>query len=680
MNEYISVITSKGFYMSPKEQIEALRKELHQHNYNYYVLDNATISDFEFDMKLKELEALENQFPEFSDPNSPTQRVGGQITKKFETITHSNRMYSLDNSYSKQDVLDWEKRIQKLLGTQQIEYTCELKYDGASINLTYENGQFIRAVTRGDGFQGDDVSMNIRTIRSVPLQIQNDFLNNFEIRGEIILPIDGFEKINKERISLGEEPYRNPRNTASGTLKLQDSAEVAKRPLECLLYQVVTEDRTYATHFEMLKAARNAGFKVPETITLAKSIDEVLEFVEEWNEKRHSLPYETDGIVIKVNNLQQQEELGYTSKSPRWAIAYKFQAEQVSTLLNEITYQVGRTGAITPVANLEPVSVAGTIVKRASLHNADQIEKLDIRIGDTVYVEKGGEIIPKVLGVDLSKRPVDSVPTIYATHCPECNTPLVRTEGDAKHYCPNTYGCAPQITGRIQHFISRKAMDIEGLGGETVDLLRKEGLIQNYADLYDLKVEQVIPLERMAEKSAQNMIDGIEKSKQIPFEKVLFALGIRFVGETVAKKLAKHFKSIDHLMTADFESLVAVDEIGDKIAESVIEFSNDLGNIQLINRLKSYDLQLAISEKHSENQSNVLDGKVFVVSGVFHKMSRNDLKKAIEDNGGKVSSSISKNTSYVVAGDNMGPSKKEKAASLGVSIITEDDFLAMISN
>lgn len=666
--------------MSPKEQIEVLRKELHQHNYNYYVLDNATISDFEFDMKLKELEALENQFPEFSDPNSPTQRVGGQITKKFETITHSNRMYSLDNSYSKQDVLDWEKRIQKLLGTQQIEYTCELKYDGASINLTYEKGQFIRAVTRGDGFQGDDVSTNIRTIRSVPLQIQNDFLNNFEIRGEIILPIDGFEKINKERISLGEEPYRNPRNTASGTLKLQDSAEVAKRPLECLLYQVVTEDRTYATHFEMLKAARNAGFKVPETITLAKSIDEVLEFVEEWNEERHSLPYETDGIVIKVNNLQQQEELGYTSKSPRWAIAYKFQAEQVSTLLNEITYQVGRTGAITPVANLEPVSLAGTIVKRASLHNADQIEKLDIRIGDTVYVEKGGEIIPKVLGVDLSKRPVDSVPTIYATHCPECNTPLVRTEGDAKHYCPNTYGCAPQITGRIQHFISRKAMDIEGLGGETVELLRKEGLIQNYADLYDLKVEQVIPLERMAEKSAQNMIDGIEKSKQIPFEKVLFALGIRFVGETVAKKLAKHFKSIDHLMTADFESLVAVDEIGDKIAESVIEFSNDLGNIQLINRLKSYGLQLAISEKDLENQSNVLDGKVFVVSGVFHKMSRNDLKKAIEDNGGKVSSSISKNTSYVVAGDNMGPSKKEKAASLGVSIITEDDFLAMISN
>ena len=664
--------------MSPKERIAALRKELHQHNYNYYVLDNATISDFEFDIKLKELESLENQFPEYFDANSPTQRVGGQITKKFTTVTHLNRMYSLDNSYSSQDLLDWEKRIQKMLGTNQIEYTCELKFDGASINLTYENGKFVRAVTRGDGFQGDDVSTNIRTIRSIPLHIGEEFLSDFEIRGEIILPLDGFEEMNRERIAMGEEPYRNPRNTASGSLKLQDSSEVAKRPLDCLLYQVVTNDRKFKSHYEILEAARNAGFKVPKTIQLAASIDEVLAFVNHWDEKRHDLPYETDGIVIKVNSLQQQEELGYTSKSPRWAIAYKFQAEQVSTVLNEITYQVGRTGAITPVANLEPVSLAGTIVKRASLHNADQIEKLDIRVGDTVYVEKGGEIIPKVLGVDLSKRPQDSLPTIYATHCPECNTALVRTDGDAKHYCPNTYGCAPQITGRIQHYISRKAMDIEGLGGETVDLLRKEGLIQNYADLYDLRVEQIIPLERMAEKSAQNMIDGIEKSKQIPFEKVLFALGIRFVGETVAKKLAKHFKSIDNLMTADFESLVAVDEIGDKIAESVIEFSNNLGNIQLINRLKSYSVQLAISEEELENQTNLLEGKVFVVSGVFHQMSRNELKKAIEDNGGKVSSSISKKTNYVVAGDHMGPSKKVKAESLGVTIISEDDFLQMI--
>ncbi|MGC6285119.1 MAG: NAD-dependent DNA ligase LigA [Polaribacter sp.] len=664
--------------MSPKERIVALRKELNQHNYNYYVLDNATISDFEFDIKLKELESLENQFPEYFDPNSPTQRVGGQITKKFTTVTHLNRMYSLDNSYSSQDLLDWEKRIQKMLGTDQIEYTCELKFDGASINLTYENGKFVRAVTRGDGFQGDDVSTNIRTIRSIPLHVGEEFLFDFEIRGEIILPLDGFEEMNRERIAMGEEPYRNPRNTASGSLKLQDSSEVAKRPLDCLLYQVVANDRRFKSHYEILEAARNSGFKVPKTIQLATSIDEVLAFVNHWDEKRHDLPYETDGIVIKVNSLQQQEELGFTSKSPRWAIAYKFQAEQVSTVLNEITYQVGRTGAITPVANLEPVSLAGTIVKRASLHNADQIEKLDIRVGDAVYVEKGGEIIPKVLGVDLSKRPHDSAPTIYATHCPECQTTLVRTDGDAKHYCPNTYGCTPQITGRIQHYISRKAMDIEGLGGETVDLLRKEGLIQNYADLYDLRIEQIIPLERMAEKSAQNMIDGIEKSKQIPFEKVLFALGIRFVGETVAKKLAKHFKSIDNLMTADFETLVAVDEIGDKIAESVIEFSNDLGNIQLIDRLKSYGVQLAISEEELENQTNLLEGKVFVVSGVFHQMSRNELKKAIEDNGGKVSSSISKKTDYLVAGDNMGPSKKVKAETLGVSIISEDEFLQMI--
>jgi DNA ligase (NAD+) len=662
-----------------KERIESLREELHQHNYNYYVLDNATISDFEFDMKLKELEKLEEEFPEFSDPNSPTKRVGGEITKNFETVAHKNRMYSLDNSYSKEDLLDWEKRIQKILGTDQIEYTCELKYDGASINLTYENGKFVKAVTRGDGFQGDDVSTNIKTIKTIPMVLNADFVQDFEMRGEIILPLDGFNKMNEERIASGEETYRNPRNTASGSLKLQDSAEVAKRPLDCLLYQVVTNERKYRTHFESLDAARNAGFKVPKTITQAKSIDEVLEFVNHWDEKRHDLPYETDGVVIKVNGLQQQEELGYTSKAPRWAIAYKFKAEQVATVLNEITYQVGRTGAITPVANLEPVHLAGTIVKRASLHNADQIAKLDIRVGDRVFVEKGGEIIPKIVAVDFAQRPVDSQPTQYATHCPECGTELVRTEGDAKHYCPNTFGCPPQITGRIQHYISRKAMDIDGLGGETVDLLRKEGLIQNYADLYDLRVEQIIPLERMAEKSAQNMVNGIEKSKEIPFEKVLYALGIRFVGETVAKKLAKHFKSIDALMTADFETLVAVDEIGDKIAESIIEFSHDLGNIQLINRLKFYGVQLQISEEDLAGQTDILQGKVFVVSGVFHQMSRNELKKAIEDNGGKVSSSISKKTTYVVAGDNMGPSKKTKAESLGVAIISEEDFINMIN-
>jgi DNA ligase (NAD+) len=662
-----------------QQQIQLLREELNKHNYKYYCLDNASISDYDFDIKLKELEKLETENPTYFDANSPTQRVGGEITKNFETIAHKNRMYSLDNSYSKEDLLDWEKRIQKMLGSEDIEYTCELKYDGASINLTFENGQFVKAVTRGDGFQGDDVTTNIRTIKSIPLIPNGDFVRDFEMRGEIILPLDGFHKMNKERAENGEEEYKNPRNTASGSLKLQDSGEVAKRPLDCLLYQVVTDERKYKTHLENLEKARSVGFKVPKTIALARSIDEVFEFVNLWDSKRNDLPYETDGVVIKVNNLQQQEELGYTAKAPRWAIAYKFKAEQVSTVLHEITYQVGRTGAITPVANLEPVQLAGTIVKRASLHNADQIEKLDIRINDTVFVEKGGEIIPKIIAVDFTKRAEGSEPTSYATNCPECATDLVRTEGDAKHYCPNEFGCAPQITGRIQHYISRKAMDIDGLGGETVDLLRKEGLIQNYADLYDLRIEQVIPLERMAEKSAQNMVAGIEKSKEIPFEKVLFALGIRFVGETVAKKLAKHFKSIDMLLAADFETLVSVDEIGDVIAKSIIDFSNDLGNLQLIDRLKFAGVQLEVSAKNLENQTDKLDGNIFVVSGVFHQLTRNELKKAIEDNGGKVSSSISKKTNYIVAGDNMGPSKLAKAETLGVSIISEQDFIDMIS-
>ena len=665
--------------MTIQQKIEQLREELNQHTYNYYVLDNATISDFDFDIILKELEKLEEAHPEFFDSNSPTQRVGGEITKNFTTVTHQNRMYSLSNSYSKEDLFDWEKRIQKMLGTTDIEYTCELKFDGASINLTYENNQFVKAVTRGDGFQGDDVTANIKTIRSIPLSLKLDFVRDFEIRGEIILPLDGFKRMNKQRLEEGEEEYKNPRNTASGSLKLQDSAEVAKRPLDCLLYQVVTSERKYKTHFESLENARKEGFKVPKTITLANSIEQVFDFVNEWDSKRHALPYETDGVVIKVNNLQQQEELGYTAKSPRWAIAYKYKAAQVATVLREITYQVGRTGAITPVANLEPIQLAGTIVKRASLHNADQIEKLNIRIGDTVYVEKGGEIIPKIIAVDFIKRPEKSKPTIYATHCPECNTELIRTEGDAKHYCPNEFGCAPQITGRIQHYISRKAMDIDGLGGETVDLLRKEGLIQNYADLYNLTIEQIIPLERMAEKSAENMIVGIEKSKEIPFEKVLFALGIRFVGETVSKKLAKHFKSIDALMTATFEALINVDEIGDRIAQSIIDFSSDMRNIQLINRLKAAGIQLEVSLENLENQTELLKGEVFVVSGVFYQLTRNELKKTIEDNGGKVSSSISKKTSFIVAGDNMGPSKLTKAQDLGIEIISEQDFLNKVS-
>ncbi|WP_026810696.1 NAD-dependent DNA ligase LigA [Arenibacter latericius] len=664
--------------MKIKEQIEALRKELHQHNYNYYALDNATISDYDFDMKQKELQALEAKYPEYYDSNSPTLRVGGTITKNFETIVHEQRMYSLDNSYSKEDLEDWEKRIQKILGDVAVEFTCELKYDGASISLTYEDGKLVRALTRGDGFQGDDVTNNVRTIKSVPLQLQGDYPKKFDIRGEIVLPFEGFAQMNKERIENGEEPYMNPRNTAAGSLKLQDSALVAERPLECLLYSVVGADLGLESQFQMLEKARSWGFKVPTVAKLCKSTNEVLEFVEYWDVYRHQLPYETDGVVVKVNNIQYQEELGYTSKSPRWAMAYKFKAEQVSTTLDEITYQVGRTGAITPVANLTPVLLAGTTVKRASLHNADQIEKFDIRVGDTVFVEKGGEIIPKIIGVDFTKRPLDSEPTVYIDRCPECGTQLERTEGDAKHYCPNEYGCPPQITGRIQHFISRKAMDIEGLGAETVELLFREGLIHNYADLYSLTKEQLLPLERMAEKSAENLIKGVAESIQIPFERVLFALGIRFVGETVAKKLAKAYKNIDALQNATTEELMQVDEIGQRIAESVVGFFANEINVEIISRLRQEGVQLEISKEKLLNQTELFKGQTFVVSGVFENISRNELKKLIEDNGGKVGSSISSKTSYLVAGDKMGPSKRTKAESVGVPIISESDFMEML--
>jgi DNA ligase (NAD+) len=664
--------------MDIQSAIQSLREELNQHNYNYYVLDNPTISDYDFDTKLKELQELESKHPEFFDENSPTQRVGGMITKNFETITHKNRMYSLDNSYSKEDVLDWEKRIQKILGDVPLEYTCELKYDGASISITYEHGKLKRAVTRGDGFQGDDVTNNVKTIKSVPLQLKGDYPDSFEIRGEIILPLEGFAKMNQELIEIGETPYSNPRNTASGSLKLQDSSEVAKRPLDCLLYTFIGNDVKFSTHFESLEKARSFGFKVPKEARLVKSIEEVFDFIDYWNIHRHELPYETDGVVVKVNNLHYQEELGYTSKSPRWAIAYKFKAEQVSTRLNSISYQVGRTGAITPVANLEPVQLAGTIVKRASLHNADQIEKLDIRVGDEVFVEKGGEIIPKIIGVDFTKRSLDLLPTVYITNCPECQTELIRKEGEAQHYCPNFYGCPPQIIGRIQHYISRKAMDIEGLGGETVALLFNNNLVQNYADLYDLTVEQVIPLERMAQKSAENLVNGIEKSKEVPFERVLFALGIRYVGETVAKKLAKHYQNIDNLSNASLMDLILVDEIGERIAQSVIEFFENPENRIIIQRLRDYGVQLESKTVFNPDATDKLAGKTFVVSGVFEKFSRDELKKSIEDNGGKVGSSISAKTDYVVAGDNMGPAKLEKANKLNIPIISEDDFIAML--
>ncbi|ALM21861.1 DNA ligase [Nonlabens sp. MIC269] len=684
--------------MSPEEQILALRNELREHNYNYYVNDNPTISDFEFDKKLEQLKQLEAANPEFFDPNSPSVRVGGEITKNFETVKHEYRMYSLDNSYSKEDLLDWEQRLRKIVDGP-IEYVCELKYDGASISLRYEKGVFVKAVTRGDGTQGDNVTANVRTIKSVPLKLRaSEVPDKFEIRGEIVLPWQGFHKMNQEREAQGLELYRNPRNTASGSLKLQDSSIVAQRPLECLLYQLAGDNLPVQSQYDSLNLARDWGFKAPAESELVQSIDEVLQYIEHWDVARKDLPYETDGVVIKVNSLQQQEELGFTAKAPRWAMAYKFAAEQVSTRLNEITYQVGRTGAITPVANLEPVEISGTTVKRASLHNADQIEKLDIRVGDEVYVEKGGEIIPKIVAVELTKRPDNSSPTEYATRCPECNTELVRKEGEAQHFCPNELGCPPQIKGRIEHFISRKAMDIDGIGAETVGQLVDAGLISNYADLYDLTVEQVLPLERMAQKSAENMINGIQASKQIPFERVLFALGIRYVGETVAKKLAKHYKSMDALIAlpeapdkenldlfADvssptekkLEELTAIPEIGDRIAQTVVEFIVDERQQAILERLKNAGLQFSLSEEQLEGQTDKLVGKSFVVSGVF-EMSRNDLKKLIEDNGGKVSSSLSGKTDFLIRGDKMGPSKLAKAEKLGITMISEQEFLKMV--
>lgn len=662
--------------MDISQTIFDLRNELNSHNHNYYVLDAPTISDFDFDTKLKQLQELEEKHPEFFDANSPTQRVGGAITKNFATIVHEYRMYSLDNSYSKEDLQDWEQKIQRVLGNVALTYTCELKYDGASISITYQDGKLLRAVTRGDGFQGDDVTNNIKTIKSVPLQLKGNYPPKFDIRGEIILPFAGFEKMNQELIEIGETPYSNPRNTASGSLKLQDSAEVAKRPLECLLYFITGENLPFSTQIEGLQNAREWGFKVPTTSKLTNNLDEVFEFINYWDVHRHELPYETDGVVIKVNSFQYQEELGYTAKSPRWAIAYKFKSEQVTTRLNSIAYQVGRTGSITPVANLEPVQLAGTIVKRASLHNADQIEKLDIRVGDDVFVEKGGEIIPKIIGV--AQQGNQPAPTKYITHCPECSTELIRKEGEANHFCPNFYGCPPQIIGRIQHFISRKAMDIEGLGGETVALLYQNGLVKDYADLYELTVAQLLPLDRMAQKSAENLVNGVALSKNIPFENVLFALGIRYVGETVAKKLAKHYKNIDALQQATLLDLMQVDEIGERIAQSVIEFFENPHNQQIIERLKTFGVQFATVEQHNPNATDLLAGKTFVVSGVFTQFSRDELKKAIEDNGGKVGSSISSKTDYVVAGDNMGPAKLEKATQLKITILNEMEFLGMI--
>lgn len=665
-----------------KEKIQQLTQEITQHNYNYYVLSNPTVSDYDFDMMLEQLIKLEQEYPEFADENSPTKRVGGEVTKEFETVKHKYPMLSLGNSYSKEEIADFETRIKKLVDGE-IEYVCELKYDGVAIGITYVNGKLTRALTRGDGTQGDDITTNVKTIKSIPLQLMgNDFPNEFEIRGEIFLPKNVFEELNREREEIGEQLYANARNTASGTIKMQDSAVVAQRKLDSYLYFVLGENLPFKTHYESIETAGKWGFKVPSVkdnfIKKCKNIDEIFDFINYWDKKRNELNFDIDGVVIKVNNYRQQEEMGFTAKSPKWAIAYKFKAEQVKTKLLEITYQVGRTGAITPVANLQPVLLAGTMVKRASLHNADQIEKLDIRVGDWVFVEKGGEIIPKIVGVEATQRDIFSQPTQYITHCPECNTKLERTEGDAKHFCPNEWGCPPQIKGKMQHFISRKAMNIDGLGEETIEQLYNAGLVKNILDLYHLTKEQLLPLERLAEKSVNNLLKGLEDSKKVPFERVLFAIGIRYVGETVAKKLARHFKNIDAIIQASFEELIAADEIGDKIAESIIQFFSVEENEQMIMELKNKGLQFSLSEQQLENTSDKLAGLTFVVSGVFSLFSRDELKNLIEQNGGKVSGSISKKTNYIVAGENMGPSKLEKATELGVAIIDEQQFSGMI--
>ena len=662
-----------------KEQILALRKALHDHNHRYYVLDDPIISDYEFDQSIRELVNLEKQYPEYHDPNSPTLRVGGGVTKDFPTLVHEFPMYSLDNAYSQQELLDWEKRVQKGLGTDEVSYTCELKYDGVSISLTYDCGVLERAVTRGDGTQGDDVTQNIRTIPTVPLELRGDFKERFAVRGEIILPIDGFNKMNEQRIVEGEEPYRNPRNTASGSLKLQDSKLVALRPLQCFLYQMIANRTLFSTQIESLQAAHDLGFNVPKYHTLAPNIDEVIRFITHWEKERTNLPYEIDGVVVKVNDIAQQDELGYTSKSPRWAIAYKFKAASTYATLESVQFQVGRTGAITPVAILNPVVLGGTVVKRASLHNADQIEKLDLYFGDSVAIEKGGEIIPKIISAESSKRSTDAKKVRYITHCPDCKTELVRMAGEADHYCPNNDGCPTQIIGRIQHFISRKAMNIYGLGNETIELLYYQGLLISYADLYTLTYEKLIPLERMADKSVQNILDAIDKSKTIPFERVLFGLGIRYVGQTVAKKLAISFGSIDALAKANFDTLVQVDEIGTRIAESVVEFFDSLSNIQIIDRLKTYGLQLKSQLNNFKPLSNKLEGQSFVISGVFATHSRDEIKTLVEDHGGKVSSSLSSKTSFLLAGENMGPKKRIKADQLGIVVIDETIFLSMIS-
>ncbi len=662
-----------------QKKIEDLREELHQHNYNYYTLDEPTISDFEFDLKLKELQELEKNHPEFFDSNSPTLRVGGEITKNFPTVQHQFRMYSLDNSYDFNDLEDWEKRLQKSLD-EPISYVAELKYDGASISILYENGKLKEAVTRGDGFQGDEITANVKTISDIPLQLHGDFPERFYMRGEIYLTRKNFDKINIRREEEGLDPFMNPRNTASGSLKIQDSAEVRKRGLSAVLYQFIANDFPAKTHWELLQKTKSWGFKISEQAKLCNSLDEVKDFINFWDTQRHQLGFDIDGIVIKVNDLSQQKTLGYTAKSPRWAMAYKFKAEKVETELQSVTYQVGRTGAITPVANLKPVLLAGTVVKRASLHNEDIIKKLGLHDHDFVYVEKGGEIIPKIVGVNLEKRNFLSEEIKFINNCPECGTELIKIEDQAIHFCPNELHCPPQVVGRMIHYVSRKALNIENLGSETIEQLYREKLVENPADFYTLTKEQLLPLERMAEKSAQNIIDGIEKSKEIPFEKVLYGIGIKHVGETVAKKLAKNFTSIDDLRKATAEELVQVEDIGGKIAESIIAFFQNPENILMIERLKSYGVQLERRENTNEILSNVLENKTFLFTGKLSLFTRDDAEEMVEKHGGKNISAVSKNLNYLVVGEKAG-SKLKKAQDIGtIEILDEQQFLDLLGN
>ncbi|MBW8361427.1 MAG: NAD-dependent DNA ligase LigA [Kaistella sp.] len=660
-----------------QEKIEELRNELHQHNFNYYTLDEPTISDFEFDQKLKELEQLEKQHPEFVSQSSPTLRVGGEITKNFPTVQHQFRMYSLDNSYDFNDLEDWEKRIQKAVD-EPVEFVTELKYDGASISILYENGNLKEAVTRGDGFQGDEITPNVKTVSEIPLQLHGDYPDKFYVRGEIYLTRKSFEKINKRREEEGLDLFMNPRNTASGSLKIQDSAEVSKRGLSSVLYQFISSEIPGETHWELLQKTKSWGFRISEQMKLCKNLDEVKEFISFWDTERHQLGFDIDGIVVKVNSLSQQKNLGYTAKSPRWAMAYKFKAEKVETELQKVTYQVGRTGAITPVANLKPVLLAGTVVKRASLHNEDIIKKLDLHEHDFVFVEKGGEIIPKIVAVNIEKRKAGSSVIQYITNCPECGTELVKVEDQAIHFCPNELHCPPQVVGRMIHYVSRKALNIENLGSETIEQLYREKLVENPADFYALTKEQLLPLERMAEKSARNIIEGIEKSKEIPFEKVLYGIGIKHVGETVAKKLAKNFTTIDDLKNATVEELVQVEDIGVKIAESIVAFFGNTENILMIERLKSYGVQLEKGENTNELISDILDSKTFLFTGKLSLFTREEAEEMVEKHGGKNISAVSKNLNYLVVGEKAG-SKLKKAQDIGtIVILDEQEFLELI--